>query len=70
MKDNRLLGTGIVGTVVSLLCCFTPLLVLIFGGVGLAAWLGWLDWVLFPAMAVFSGITVYALVRRRRCRER
>ena len=70
MRDSRLLGTGIAGTVVSMLCCFTPLLVFILGGIGLSAWLGWLDWVLFPAMAVFAGITVYALARRRRCRER
>lgn len=69
MRNNRLLGTGIVGSVVSMLCCFTPLLVFVLGGVGLSAWLGWLDWILFPAMVFFTGITVFALARRRRLRE-
>ena len=48
------------------LCCFTPLLVVLFGVVGLSAVLGWLDYVLLPALAVFIGITLYALWRRRR----
>jgi len=65
MKDKLLL-TGIVGTVVAALCCFTPLLVVLLGTVGLSAMLGWLDVVLLPALAVFAGLTVYALARRRR----
>lgn len=65
MKD-RLLVTGIVGTLVAALCCFTPLLVVLLGAVGLSAVLGWLDFVLLPALAGFAGLTVYALARRRR----
>ncbi|MBL6946967.1 MAG: mercury resistance system transport protein MerF [Rhodospirillales bacterium] len=65
MKDNRLLGTGVIGTVISALCCFTPLLVVLLGALGVSTWLGWLDYVLFPAMAAFMGLTVYALWRRR-----
>ncbi len=66
MKDNRLLGFGIVGTVVAALCCFTPVLVVLLGAVGLSAWLGWLDYVLFPALAIFAAITLYAVARRTR----
>lgn len=65
MKD-KLLVTGLVGTVVAALCCFTPLLVVTLGAVGLSAVLGWLDFVLLPALAGFAGLTVYALARRRR----
>ncbi len=65
MKD-KLLATGIVGTVIAALCCFTPLLVVQLGAVGLSAALGWLDFVLLPALAGFAGLTVYALARRRR----
>lgn len=65
MKD-RLLVTGIIGTVVAALCCFTPLLVVVLGAVGLSAVLGWLDFVLLPALAGFAGLTVYALARRWR----
>jgi mercuric ion transport protein len=64
--DNRtLLRTGLVGTGVTALCCFTPVLVVLLGAVGLSAWVGWLDYALIPALAVFLGITIYALKRRR-----
>ncbi len=66
MNNRKLLGIGIAGTVIAAICCFTPVLVILLGLVGLSAWLGWLDYVLFPALAVFIGITVYALVRRAR----
>ncbi len=66
MDDRRLLKIGIVGTVVAALCCFTPVLVVLLGAVGLSAVLGWLDYVLLPALAIFIGIVVYALVRQRR----
>ncbi len=65
MNDRRLLRTGIIGTVVAALCCFTPILVVLFGVVGLSALVGYLDYVLFPALAIFIGVTVYALWRRR-----
>lgn len=65
MDNKNLLRTGIIGTVIAALCCFTPVLVVLLGAVGLSAWLGWLDYVLLPALAMFVGITIYALVRRR-----
>lgn len=66
MDDRRLLGVGLVGTVVAALCCFTPVLVVLFTTVGLSALVGWLDYVLIPALAIFAGLTVYALLRQRR----
>ena len=63
-NSKKLLTTGIVGTVISALCCFTPVLVILFNALGLAALLGWLDFVLLPSLVLFVGITVYALVRR------
>lgn len=67
--DRKLLATGVVGSVVVALCCFTPILVALLGVVGLSAWLGWLDYVLLPALAFFVGLTVYALWRRRQRQE-
>ncbi|RMD63751.1 MAG: mercury resistance system transport protein MerF [Alphaproteobacteria bacterium] len=61
-----MLRTGIIGTAVAAVCCFTPLLVVLFGAVGLSAWLGWADYVLFPALVFFILLTVYALYRRRK----
>lgn len=69
-KNDRLLKYGLIGTVVVALCCFTPVLVILLGAVGLSAVLGWLDFVLLPALAVFIGITFYALWRRQRINPR
>jgi mercuric ion transport protein len=64
--NDRLLKMGIIGTVIIALCCFTPILVVLFGIVGLSALVGYLDYVLFPALAVFILITIYAVIRRAR----
>ena len=65
MDNQTLLKTGVAGSVVAALCCATPILVILFGVLGLSAWVGWLDYVLIPALVVFIGITIYALRRRR-----
>ena len=64
MKTSTLLRTGTIGVIVSVLCCFTPVLVLIFGAVGLAAWAGYLDYVLMPALLLFVGLIIYAVNRK------
>ncbi len=61
MTHKKLLCTGAAGSVITAICCFTPVLVVLFGAVGLSAWLGWIDYVLFPALAIFLGITAYAI---------
>lgn len=66
MTDKSLLKVGIVGSVIAALCCFTPILVVLFGAVGLSALVGWLDYVLFPALFIFLAITVYALLKVRK----
>jgi mercuric ion transport protein len=66
MNDRKLLRTGIIGTVIAAICCFTPVLVILLGAVGLSAWLGWLDYVLFPALAIFLALTGHAVYRLKR----
>ena len=66
MKDATIVKTGVVGSVIAAICCFTPVLVIALGAVGLSAWLGWIDYVLFPALALFLGMTAYGLWRRHR----
>ncbi|MCX8227916.1 MAG: mercury resistance system transport protein MerF [Sulfitobacter sp.] len=66
MNDKPLLKVGVIGTVIAALCCFTPVLVILFGVVGLSAIVGYLDYVLLPALAVFVLITIYAVIRRAR----
>jgi mercuric ion transport protein len=65
MKDATIVRTGVVGSVVAAICCFTPALVVLLGAVGLSAWLGWIDYALFPALTVFLGMIAYGLRRRR-----
>ena len=68
MSDKGLLTTGVIGTVIAALCCFTPFLVVLLGAVGLSAWLGWLDYVLLPALGIFVCLTAYAVFRLLRRR--
>jgi hypothetical protein len=66
MKDPKtLVRASIFGTIVLTLCCFTPVLVVLLGGVGMSALTGYLDYVLLPALAVFIGLTIYAIRRKR-----
>jgi mercuric ion transport protein len=66
MSDKSLLRTGIIGTVIAALCCFTPVLIILFGFVGLSTVIGYLDFVLLPALVFFIGLTAYALWRRNK----
>ncbi|MEN9011138.1 MAG: mercury resistance system transport protein MerF [Yoonia sp.] len=66
MNDKSLLKVGVVGTIIAALCCFTPVLIILFGVVGMSAIVGYLDYVLLPALAVFVLITIYAVIRRSR----
>jgi mercuric ion transport protein len=69
MSNRALMKVGVIGTIVTALCCFTPVLVVLLGAVGLAAAIGWLDLVLLPALAVFLVITGYALWQHQRARS-
>jgi len=65
MNTKSLFKVGIIGTITAALCCFTPVLVILFGAVGLSALVGYLDYVLFPALGIFVLLTLYALWRKR-----
>lgn len=66
MKDPKtLLHVSMIGTVLVALCCFTPILVILLGTLGLAALTGYLDYVLLPALVFFIGLTFYALWRKK-----
>jgi mercuric ion transport protein len=65
MTNKPLLWTGIIGAALAALCCATPLLVVLLGAVGLSALTGYLDYVLLPAIAIFVGISIYALWQKR-----
>jgi mercuric ion transport protein len=66
MAGKRLVATGFLGVIATALCCFTPLLVILLGAIGLSAIIGKLDYVLFPAMLIFVAVLIYGLIRTRR----
>lgn len=67
MKDPKtLMRAGVIGAVLVALCCFTPVLVILLGVVGLSALTGYLDYVLMPALIVFIGLTIYAVWRKQK----
>ncbi|VAW16397.1 hypothetical protein MNBD_ALPHA09-213 [hydrothermal vent metagenome] len=63
-NHSRLLKNGISGSLIAAVCCFTPLLVIVFTGVGLTSYIGGIDYVVFPAMFASLGVTAYALYLR------
>ena len=65
MRDRILITTGAIGAVVAAICCVTPVLVIMFGAVGLTAWLAKADYVLIPALMLCLALVVLGLYRRR-----
>ncbi|RDE19417.1 mercury resistance system transport protein MerF [Motiliproteus coralliicola] len=60
---NRLAKTGLIGSVVTALCCFTPILVWLFAALGLSAMAGYLDLVLFPLLGIFVLLLIIGIVK-------
>jgi len=55
-----------VGTILVALCCFTPVLVITIGVVGLGALTPYLDFILLPALAGMLSVTFVTYRRYRR----
>ncbi len=66
MKDKNLLKTGLAGSLIAMICCFTPVLVVALAAFGLSAWLAWLDYVLIPSLLLFMAIAAFAFIRMGR----
>ncbi|MBL4828668.1 MAG: mercury resistance system transport protein MerF [Aliivibrio sp.] len=56
---------GAIGTVISAICCFTPLLVVALSALGMSLFIGYLDVVLFPAMGLFITLLLIGLIKKR-----
>jgi mercuric ion transport protein len=50
MRDRTLITTGAIGATLAAICCATPLLAVVLGGIGLSAWLAKADFVLIPTL--------------------
>lgn len=66
MRDSSLIMIGAIGGGITLLCCVTPVLVVLFAAIGFSAAIIWLDFVLLPLLAIFVGLAVLGVLRWRR----
>jgi mercuric ion transport protein len=57
---------ALTGTLVVALCCFTPILVVALGAVGLSAFTPYLDYVLLPTLALLIVLTFISHRRWKR----
>ncbi len=64
-RRSRWIKIGAIGTGITALCCFTPILVWLLAALGLAALTGYLDLVLFPLLGLFVVILVVGLLQPR-----
>ena len=62
MHDRTLITTGAIGAVLAAICCLTPLLVVVFGAIGLTAWLAKADYVLIPALILCLAPIAFGLL--------
>ena len=65
LRHREIGATGAIGAVLAAICCTTPLLVVVFGTVGLTAWLAKADYVLIPALILCLALVAFGLYRRR-----
>jgi len=72
VRERNRFVAAVVGTVLVALCCFTPVLAIALGALGLAAWTGYLDWILWPLLVVliYVGVRAYGEWRRAEARRR
>lgn len=56
---------GLWGSVIAAICCFTPVLVIALGVVGMAAVTPYLDFMLLPLLGFFLLLAVYGWARMR-----
>jgi mercuric ion transport protein len=64
MQDRTLITTGSIGAVLAALCCFTPLLAVALGALGLTAWLAKADYLLLPVLLLGLALLGLGLYRK------
>ncbi len=64
--ENKCFKTGLWGSIVAAICCFTPVLVIALGFLGLAAITPYLDYVLLPLLGIFLILAFYGWWKREK----
>jgi mercuric ion transport protein len=60
---NKFTKIGLIGSVVTALCCFTPVLVWPLTALGLSAIVGYLDLALLPLLGIFLLLLLIGIVK-------
>ncbi|NMH68395.1 mercury resistance system transport protein MerF [Bacillus sp. RO3] len=63
-RENKWFIGSVIGFMVTLICCATPLLVIVLGLFGLGAVAGYLDYVLIPLLVLFLILAVVTFKKR------
>jgi mercuric ion transport protein len=69
-SSKKGLYAAIGGTLLVALCCFTPILVITLGTVGLSTVTPYLDYVLLPALIVMITVVIISYLRWKKARAR
>ena len=64
MTDRSLIATGAIGAILAAICCATPLLAVVLGGIGLTAWLAKADYVVMSVLFLGVVLVGFGLYRR------
>jgi mercuric ion transport protein len=64
LNDRSLIATGAVGAALAAICCATPLLAVVLGGIGLTAWLAKADYVVLAVLVLALALMGLGLYRR------
>jgi len=65
MNDRSLIATGGVAAVLAAICCATPILAIILGGIGLTAWIAKADYVVMPVLLLGLALVGFGFYRRQ-----
>jgi mercuric ion transport protein len=72
MNDRSLIATGGFAAVLAAICCATPILAILFGAIGLTAWIAKADYVVMPVLILglaLVGLGIYRRHGRRNLRD-
>ena len=67
MTDRSLMATGGIAAVLAAICCSTPILAVLLGGIGLTAWIAKADYVVLPVLVLGVALVGFGLYRRQSC---
>ena len=64
MTVRSLITTGAIGAALAAICCATPILAVVLGGIGLSAWLAKADYIVMPVLLLGIALVGLGLYRR------